>query len=361
MKISVYQDKMNIPVFNKSGIDMSQQMVDISSSKGKNLKLQREGGHILMKSICPIFVNSITCVNQEKSMSEFKCTLTGGNEKLFYVTLEKEELEKNKKELFLHRHDFFEFVFLLNGKLTHYIGDKTIQQKPGEVLLVDDNTVHGEEWQADYQAIYITMSKVKMEALGNHFMQNTPIPQFLKKIHENSSTCDNHMIFRPIEVNGILEILGQVCKEALGKRYGYEYILWGLILRMVSFLNDERQYESTIFCERCNQEEQIFFQIRQFLEEQNGNVKVDDLIKKFHYSSNYFNEVVKKYTDNTFTEYRQSVRLKKAKELLITTQLSVRDIVQKVGYENRVYFYRVFREETGMTPHEYRTLQSKEN
>ena len=54
------------------------------------------------------------------------------------------------------------------------------------------------------------------------------------------------------------------------------------------------------------------------------------------------------YTDN-----RQE-KLKVAENLLITTSLTMQDIIQEVGYENISYFYRIFKKKYAMTPQMYR-------
>lgn len=49
-------------------------------------------------------------------------------------------------------------------------------------------------------------------------------------------------------------------------------------------------------------------------------------------------------------------RMEYAKTLLLTPELSVTDVSRHVGYSSVYYFSRVFREETGMTPSEYRRI-----
>ena len=55
----------------------------------------------------------------------------------------------------------------------------------------------------------------------------------------------------------------------------------------------------------------------------------------------------------SFKEYVNCLRVKKAKELLIS-KMSVIEIAERVGYNNVTYFNKVFKKETGKTPLEYR-------
>ena len=54
-------------------------------------------------------------------------------------------------------------------------------------------------------------------------------------------------------------------------------------------------------------------------------------------------------------DYIQALRLNKAKELLWETSKSVTEIALETGYGTPQYFSRIFRQEIGMTPSEYRS------
>lgn len=73
-------------------------------------------------------------------------------------------------------------------------------------------------------------------------------------------------------------------------------------------------------------------------------------------------KLIKTETGSTFKELLQQKRLHQAARLIRETDLPVSDVITLVGYDNTSYFYRVFREEFGLTPREYRQSQpGKEN
>ena len=55
------------------------------------------------------------------------------------------------------------------------------------------------------------------------------------------------------------------------------------------------------------------------------------------------------------SDYLANLRMEKAKELLRTSNMLVREISQAVGYEDDRVFLRRFKNYTGMTPGQYRT------
>ena len=83
------------------------------------------------------------------------------------------------------------------------------------------------------------------------------------------------------------------------------------------------------------------------------------LAVEFHFQDDYFNRMLKSRTGMTYTEYLQSLRIKKAEELLRETDMQIDDIVRKVGYHNKGYFYKIFTEQHRITPAQFRKKLKK--
>ncbi|MNJ00674.1 HTH-type transcriptional regulator YesS [compost metagenome] len=68
----------------------------------------------------------------------------------------------------------------------------------------------------------------------------------------------------------------------------------------------------------------------------------------------YVSTLFKKYKDISIMEHIIRVRLDKAKELLINTDLKGYEVSEKIGYPNSQYFSVLFKKNTGLSPMEYR-------
>ena len=79
-----------------------------------------------------------------------------------------------------------------------------------------------------------------------------------------------------------------------------------------------------------------------------------DLAEILHLSSDRFYHVFKEQTGITPTEYRTEVKLKRAAYLLESTELSVNEISERLNFFDAAYFCKVFRRRIGITPREYR-------
>ena len=67
-----------------------------------------------------------------------------------------------------------------------------------------------------------------------------------------------------------------------------------------------------------------------------------------------FRKIFKEYTGFAPSQYIREVRLNMAKEMLTNTCKSIKEIAFELGYENKDYFFSVFRKFTGTTPISYR-------
>ena len=77
-----------------------------------------------------------------------------------------------------------------------------------------------------------------------------------------------------------------------------------------------------------------------------------------HLSPSYFSRFFKRYIGTSFLEYLTEIRIEKAKELL-SANLTIREVSERVGYLSRNRFCVNFQQFTGYTPSEYRKQMLK--
>lgn len=84
------------------------------------------------------------------------------------------------------------------------------------------------------------------------------------------------------------------------------------------------------------------------------DIKIEEYAKSQHMSTCWFIRSFKRYMGMPPLQYITSLRINRAKELLRDTDYSVTEIGSLVGYENPLYFSRIFRGTAGMSPREWR-------
>jgi len=79
-----------------------------------------------------------------------------------------------------------------------------------------------------------------------------------------------------------------------------------------------------------------------------------DLAQKFYLNMTYCCDLFRKHLNMTFHEYLTQIRMKKAKELLLSGEYTITQISGMVGYLDNYYFSRVFKKYFGVAPKAFR-------
>lgn len=107
------------------------------------------------------------------------------------------------------------------------------------------------------------------------------------------------------------------------------------------------QYDSGLSTRMNN----VKYYIHHHLDEE---LTLEKVAKVVHMCPKYFSSYFKKSTGKTFKSYINERRVKRAKRLLDISDMSILDVSLSVGFKSQSYFSKVFRQVTGMTPHNYR-------
>ena len=104
--------------------------------------------------------------------------------------------------------------------------------------------------------------------------------------------------------------------------------------------------------EECKDERLI--EILNYIQTNYLDVTLEDLSEKFYLSKPYLSKYIKEKSGMTFGETVKRVRMKKARALLKSTNMTVENIALSVGYQNVEHFNRLFKKAYKMTPVQYR-------
>ena len=86
------------------------------------------------------------------------------------------------------------------------------------------------------------------------------------------------------------------------------------------------------------------------------DIDPEELAMKLNISYSWFRKVFKDYTGYAPAKYFQELKLRKAKQLLVGTSHSVKEISFMLDYKSTEHFFSLFKKRTGFTPLEYRSF-----
>ena len=98
-----------------------------------------------------------------------------------------------------------------------------------------------------------------------------------------------------------------------------------------------------------------------FHENYNTNISIEDYAASRGMSVSWFIRCFKHYLGTTPMQYIVSIRIHNAQMLLETTSYNITEISSIVGYDNPLYFSRLFKKQKGMSPSDYRKLLKRDS
>jgi transcriptional regulator GlxA family with amidase domain len=132
---------------------------------------------------------------------------------------------------------------------------------------------------------------------------------------------------------------------------GLRQILAGWTGVLVALLYSSMQPLSA----KARSETQIIEQARSLmLAEQTRDMPLEDIAKSLNISYTSFRRTFREHTGASPHQYRLHLKISAARELLRSTDLRVKEISYRCGFDDEQYFCRIFKRQTGNTPVEFR-------
>lgn len=242
-----------------------------------------------------------------------------------------------------HYHDFEELVIVTEGSLEHYIDfEVEVIQAPA--------------------ASYISMGKmhrvVERDDLRGWILkfQNEFIPDSKLNFYSNFTTSPSVPLaaVRCIETfNTLCEIIHQECQREHPDMMSIRHLSAALI----SMLESERR--SNLPIENTSKVSQ-FATFTNFLRIVEENFRRDEGVtfyaEKLNMSERSLNTICRNNFKKSVSEIVETRKLIEAKNLLMHTEKTVSEIGYELGYNEKSYFSRVFRNKLSVTPTEFREM-----
>ena len=85
-----------------------------------------------------------------------------------------------------------------------------------------------------------------------------------------------------------------------------------------------------------------------------ANRSIEEITEICGVSSACFRRLFREYSGKSPSQYRIEIRLEKAKNMLLNSDITIENIADSLGFESSAYFCRQFKKKEGMTPKEYK-------
>jgi len=239
----------------------------------------------------------------------------------------------------LHTHPFTELFYVVDGKGEFNIQGQRFPVKPNDFVIINPQVEHTELSSPDEPLEYIVLG-IK----GLSFSNLTPV-----------SEGGHPFSFFNLrdEQKDILRYLNAMVQEATSQSMSYELVCHNLLEILLIKILRHQHFDLEVG-KQSKATKDISF-IKHYLETYyHESIQLEDLASMTHLSRFYISHSFKKEIGMSPMEYLIDIRIKESKILLRTTNYSISQVADIVGFTTPTYFSKQFRKSTGISPTDYR-------
>ena len=239
----------------------------------------------------------------------------------------------------LHTHPFTELFYVVDGKGEFNIQGQRFPVKPNDFVIINPQVEHTELSSPDEPLEYIVLG-----INGLSFSNLTPV-----------SEGGHPFSFFNLrdEQKDILRYLNAMVQEATSQSMSYELVCHNLLEILLIKILRHQHFDLEVG-KQSKATKDISF-IKHYLETYyHESIQLEDLASMTHLSRFYISHSFKKEIGMSPMEYLIAIRIKESKILLRTTNYSISQVADIVGFTTPTYFSKQFRKSTGSSPTDYR-------
>ncbi len=148
-------------------------------------------------------------------------------------------------------------------------------------------------------------------------------------------------------IDSYLKIFDLVEKE----QPGYQHIASGMIVKLLGYIISFEKQKGLSGKKIAKVIEQVRFSMRQNM---SHDFNLEELALQNNFSYSYFRKMFKKYTGVSPAQYHLQLKLMRAKEMLISSDKSIKEISIELGFQSIYYFSNLFKKKEGVNPSQFR-------
>ncbi len=253
----------------------------------------------------------------------------------------------------LHTQECFEVVCVLRGVARQAVGDLEMDLREGDVCIIAPDVMHDANVREDGLVISILVRRSNFDrAFFRLFREGDPFYSFFSNVLYGNTEYP-YLLFHTGSDDLVKEMALEILEDSLRPReYSGSYrfaCISVLFLRLLRFSRGTLQIGKPSSQNRIS-----MVSILEYIQANYAGLDRDSLARAFHYTPEHMTRLIKQATGRSFSELLTDIRLTKAQELLLETDLTVGEIAAHVGYSSVSNFHKLFRKKYGKHPSEFR-------
>ncbi len=255
----------------------------------------------------------------------------------------------------LHYHDYTELLFGVSGCAMAYVGTECYPLTAGSMIIVHDqelHTVDGNGAESEYIVVKFLPSILFSEE--QTLLEYTYARLLMQNVH------DGKIFFEKgeLEDTPIPELFYHMMEEWVGQVFAYELSLRADVMTVIMHIMRMWQQQNPDISDitvTAVQSELIQNAI-EYIQAHFAELSEEECAHAMGVSASYFSRVFKKGMKTSFCSYLTQIKLKAAEKLLLSSENSMTDIAERVGFSTVSHFIASFRKRYRVSPAQYRRL-----
>lgn len=253
-----------------------------------------------------------------------------------------------------HEHSYFEINCVMRGSCELHFEDTVRTLNEDELIIITPGSRHRViARDRNCRAIRLLIKKPFFDDTFFDILSTTPLLSgFFDSIFREYNE-PNYLLF---DISGNRYIRKNI-KSIMYETYIFDEFsdraaIAGMNMMFCHLLrNNAKLY---FYNSRAQRSVQEFPRMLLYMRTNYSTVTLKELSETFHYSTAHISRCFKEFTGKNYAEIIHDIRLKKTKELLENTGMSIGAITEYVGFSAPSYLSRVFRKKYGLSPRSYR-------
>ena len=240
-----------------------------------------------------------------------------------------------------HRHEFIELVYIRSGTGVHIIDGKPFRVFPGSFLFMDYGQTHE---IIPETTITLRNILIEPEFFSNELVDMASIVDIFRYslfsgFSGEVDATTQCVQFPPDEQILLDTLIGSMLQEYRTQNTGYLTVLRSGTQMIFTWLL-RKLHDSAPLPMRSSIQDTLEYINLHFAEK----MDLSDIAARGFYNPDYLSKLLKKHCGKSFSQYIKEKRIAEARRLLLSSELSVTDIMLSCGYSDHKLFYRHFKE-----------------